>query len=68
MNYTTIQFLFRFRFQNRRQNIFGLAPGKGDDGLPYTILSYANGPGYSKTYSSKNGRRDLSNADLEDRS
>ncbi|XP_061394797.1 membrane-bound alkaline phosphatase-like [Musca vetustissima] len=50
----------------RRQNIFELAPGKASDGLPYTILSYANGPGYSKTFSSKTGRRDLSKYDTQD--
>ncbi|XP_023294232.2 membrane-bound alkaline phosphatase [Lucilia cuprina] len=52
-------------YPNRHQNIFGLAPKNADDGLPYTVLSYANGPGYSKTYSSKKGRRDLSDADLQ---
>lgn len=43
-----------------------MAPKLAADGKPITILSYANGPGYSKTYSSKNGRRDLTTADLDD--
>ncbi|XP_037956287.1 membrane-bound alkaline phosphatase [Teleopsis dalmanni] len=53
-------------FPYRKQNIFGLAPNNAADGLPYTILSYANGPGYSKTYSSKTGRRNLRYADFTD--
>ncbi|XP_017487431.1 PREDICTED: membrane-bound alkaline phosphatase [Rhagoletis zephyria] len=53
-------------YPTRGSDIFGLAPANADDDLPYTILSYANGPGFSKTYSSKNGRKDLSDADLDD--
>ncbi|XP_014092854.3 membrane-bound alkaline phosphatase [Bactrocera oleae] len=53
-------------YPTRGSNIFGLAPMVADDNLPYTILSYANGPGYSKTYSTKKGRRNLSDADLDD--
>ncbi|XP_011187976.2 membrane-bound alkaline phosphatase [Zeugodacus cucurbitae] len=53
-------------YPTRGSDIFGLAPITADDNLPYTILSYANGPGYSKTYSKKSGRRDLSKADLDD--
>ncbi|XP_053953390.1 membrane-bound alkaline phosphatase [Anastrepha ludens] len=52
-------------FPTRGSNIFGLSPENADDDLPYTILSYANGPGFSKTYSSKYGRKDLSDADLD---
>lgn len=37
-----------------------------DDGLPYSILSYANGPSYYKTYSFRKGRRDLRKDDLQD--
>ncbi|XP_073840351.1 alkaline phosphatase 10 [Musca autumnalis] len=50
----------------RRQNIFDLAPALAEDGLPYTILSYANGPGYSKAFSSKTGRVDLNTVDTQD--
>ncbi|XP_005176705.2 membrane-bound alkaline phosphatase [Musca domestica] len=50
----------------RRQNIFDFAPSLAADKLPYTILSYANGPGYSKTFSSKTGRRDLRQYDNQD--
>lgn len=59
-------FFFYKLFQYRRQNIFELAPGLATDRLPYTILSYANGPAYSKTYSTKTGRKDLSSVDLQD--
>ncbi|XP_037933854.1 membrane-bound alkaline phosphatase-like [Teleopsis dalmanni] len=48
----------------RDQNIFGLAPSNADDGLPYTILSYANGPGYTETYSTETGRLNLSTVNL----
>jgi len=34
-----------------------------DDDLPFTILSYANGPGFIDTYSSEAGRIDLSHVD-----
>ncbi|EDV51028.1 alkaline phosphatase [Drosophila erecta] len=47
----------------RRQNILSLAPNLGNDELPFTILSYANGPGFAETYSPKDGRIDLSHAD-----
>lgn len=44
----------------------GLNDEMADDGLPYTILSYANGPGYDKTFSAKTGRKDYSNKDFTD--
>ncbi|XP_036670601.3 alkaline phosphatase [Drosophila suzukii] len=47
----------------RRQNILSLAPNVADDDLPFTILSYANGPGFIDTYSSETGRIDLSHVD-----
>ncbi|XP_016982955.1 alkaline phosphatase [Drosophila rhopaloa] len=47
----------------RRQNILSLAPNMADDELPFTILSYANGPGFEETYSSESGRIDLSHMD-----
>lgn len=47
----------------RRQNILSLAPNMATDELPFTILSYANGPGFSDTYNSQDGRVDLSRVD-----
>ncbi|KAH8351427.1 hypothetical protein KR059_001916 [Drosophila kikkawai] len=47
----------------RRQNILSLAPNLADDELPFTILSYANGPGFTDTYNSDSGRIDLSRVD-----
>ncbi|XP_017129307.2 alkaline phosphatase [Drosophila elegans] len=47
----------------RRQNILSLAPNLADDELPFTILSYANGPGFIDTYSSESGRIDLAHVD-----
>ncbi|XP_017070655.1 alkaline phosphatase [Drosophila eugracilis] len=44
----------------RRQNILSLAPNLADDELPFTVLSYANGPGFTDTYNSEDGRIDLS--------
>uniref|UniRef100_A0A1I8PJ65 alkaline phosphatase n=1 Tax=Stomoxys calcitrans TaxID=35570 RepID=A0A1I8PJ65_STOCA len=46
-------------YPNRDANIFKLAPEMADDGLPYNVLSYANGPGYANTFSSTEGRRNL---------
>ncbi|KAH8278283.1 hypothetical protein KR044_009645 [Drosophila immigrans] len=48
--------------QYRRQNILSLAPNLGTDELPFTILSYANGPGFVNTYN-EDGRIDLSAVD-----
>ncbi|XP_016927850.2 membrane-bound alkaline phosphatase [Drosophila suzukii] len=39
----------------RDQEIFGLAQ-LADDNLPYTVLSYANGPGYYSAYNEAEGR------------
>ncbi|KAH8339007.1 hypothetical protein KR074_000508 [Drosophila pseudoananassae] len=47
----------------RRQNILSLAPNLADDELPFTILSYANGPGFADTFSSASGRVDLTHVD-----
>jgi len=41
--------------QYRDQEIFGLAQ-LADDNLPYTVLSYANGPGYYSAYNEAEGR------------
>ena len=42
----------------------GKRPALDSDGLPYTTLSYANGPGHRKTGSAS--RPDLTNVDTED--
>ncbi|XP_073829486.1 membrane-bound alkaline phosphatase-like [Musca autumnalis] len=53
-------------YPSRNADILGLNEDLADDGLPYTILSYANGPGYEKTFSEKKGRKDLSDKDFTD--
>ncbi|XP_013109665.1 membrane-bound alkaline phosphatase [Stomoxys calcitrans] len=53
-------------YASRDSDILGLNDELADDGLPYTILSYANGPGYEKTFSDKKGRKDLSDKDFTD--
>lgn len=42
-------------YPDRKTNIFGNAEISDEDFLPYTTLSYANGPGFSRTYN--NGLR-----------
>lgn len=42
----------------------GLSDKNGSDGLPYTKLSYANGPGFYQTFDLQGGRIDLSKYDL----
>lgn len=50
----------------RHRDIFGLVePSRGNDSLPYETLSYANGPGYSKTYQGTD-RADLRSEDFKD--
>lgn len=44
----------------------GLNDKQGDDGLPYTTLSYANGIGFNKTYHKNGSRIDLSQYDYTD--
>ncbi|XP_065368412.1 membrane-bound alkaline phosphatase [Calliphora vicina] len=48
----------------RDQDITGLANGPAEDNLPYTILSYANGPGYYSTYG-PNGRKLITTKDTQ---
>lgn len=48
----------------RGNDIFGI-PGNADDHLPYSTLSYANGPGYRKP-ESDGSRHDISKDDLQD--
>ncbi|XP_050322569.1 membrane-bound alkaline phosphatase [Bactrocera neohumeralis] len=45
--------------------ITGLSNAVADDGLPYTILSYANGPGFSTTYNDKTGRSEITAEETE---
>ncbi|XP_065082231.1 alkaline phosphatase-like [Ochlerotatus camptorhynchus] len=53
-------------YTKRGQDILGIADISYRDGLPYTTLSYANGPGYSDTYKSDNlaERVDISGYDF----
>ncbi|XP_061399613.1 membrane-bound alkaline phosphatase-like [Musca vetustissima] len=53
-------------YPSRNADILGLNEDKAADGLPYTIIAYANGPGYEKTFSAKKGRKDLSDKDFTD--
>ncbi|XP_055912162.1 membrane-bound alkaline phosphatase-like [Eupeodes corollae] len=50
----------------RSQDILGVSDKNADDNLPYTVLSYANGPGFYNTYSKEEGRRDVSLDDFND--
>lgn len=52
-------------YPQRGNDILGLSGRLGSDKLPYTTLSYANGPGYENTY--KDGARaDVSGLDFTD--
>ncbi|XP_013108751.1 membrane-bound alkaline phosphatase [Stomoxys calcitrans] len=48
----------------RDQDITGLAADVADDNLPYTILSYANGPGFYSTYGDR-GRKLVTTKDTQ---
>lgn len=52
-------------YTKRGQDVLGIADISDKDGLPYTTLSYANGPGYADTYQSGNPaeRIDITNVD-----
>lgn len=53
-------------FQSRGNDILGIGNGlKADDNLPYTTISYANGPGYAFNVN-KHGRKDLLNMNMHD--
>ncbi|XP_058466141.1 membrane-bound alkaline phosphatase-like isoform X2 [Malaya genurostris] len=54
-------------YQKRGNDILGIADVSANDDLPYTTLSYANGPGYYTTYTEGNRgiRADISNLDLK---
>lgn len=49
----------------RHDDILGLNDKKGEDGLPYLTLSYANGKSFYNTYDNSTGKRvDLSTVDI----
>ena len=53
-------------YSDRGSDIRGLSSRTLDDGLPYSILSYANGPSFYDHYYAENGqvlRTDLNNID-----
>ena len=57
----------------RGNPIFGLAveqgssePSKAEDGMPYTVLGYANGPGGKRLYVNGN-RRNLTGVNTKDK-
>lgn len=50
----------------RTQDILGVSDVNAKDNLPFTVLSYANGPGYYNTFSKEVGRRDISLDNLND--
>ncbi|XP_062558481.1 membrane-bound alkaline phosphatase-like [Armigeres subalbatus] len=52
-------------YTKRGQDVLGIADISERDGLPYTTLSYANGPGYTDTYTDGNPaeRIDITNID-----
>lgn len=52
-------------YPERGTNILGFA-GKDKNGLPYTTLSYANGPGYRAPQSLEKVRTDLTEVDTTD--
>lgn len=52
-------------YPRRGNDILGLSGSKGSDNLPYTTLSYANGPGYVNTYNA-GVRSDVSGLDFTD--
>lgn len=55
-------------YPNRGSDIFGFADISDEDYKPFSVLSYANGPGHSVTFDSKatdNSRLDISDHDLK---
>ena len=55
-------------YSDRGSDIRGLASRTLDDGLPYSILSYANGPSFNNFYYAQNGqvkRKNLSKIRLK---
>lgn len=52
--------------QSRGNDILGIGNGlKADDNLPYSTISYANGPGHALNVN-KHGRKDLLNMNMRD--
>ncbi|XP_055522639.1 alkaline phosphatase-like [Wyeomyia smithii] len=56
-------------YPKRGNDVLGIAKTSDEDGLPYTTLSYANGPGYQITYTEENRgiRADISKLDWQNR-
>ncbi|KAL7735579.1 hypothetical protein ACLKA6_009541 [Drosophila palustris] len=52
-------------YPDRKLDITGLADALGDDNKPYSILSYANGPGYDGTFNKAEGRKVLTQKDSQ---
>lgn len=42
-----------------------MADRLGDDNVPYSILSYANGPGYDGTFNKEEGRKHITEEDTQ---
>lgn len=51
-------------YPDRGNDVLGLAGPLGIDGLPYTTLSYANGPNDPQTEAAGCARRDLTDVDM----
>ncbi|XP_068145255.1 membrane-bound alkaline phosphatase [Drosophila tropicalis] len=52
-------------YPERNKDITGLTGNTGEDGRPYTILSYANGPGFYQSFSKAEGRNVLTTKTTE---
>ncbi|KAH8407705.1 hypothetical protein KR222_011038, partial [Zaprionus bogoriensis] len=52
-------------YPDRKKPITGLADKLADDGVPYNILSYANGPGYEGTFTKAEGRKHITDEDTQ---
>ncbi|XP_034476799.1 membrane-bound alkaline phosphatase [Drosophila innubila] len=52
-------------YPDRNLDITGLSDTLGDDNKPYSILSYANGPGYDGTFTKSEGRKVITQKDTE---
>lgn len=52
--------------QDRGSDIMGIAENSDLDFLPFSTLSFGNGPGYDKTYNADGSRYDISNDDFSD--
>ena len=53
-------------YPSRGQDVLGIAENSDMDFLPFSTLSFGNGPGYDKTYNSDGSRYDIRNDDFTD--